>query len=64
MSEQWEYRVVVVVPTPGPGEQHWLNKQGADGWELVAWVKSDLSGYAIFKRPRRMRRSDGREGER
>lgn len=47
MTEQWEYQLAV---TPGnttwDNVEAWLNRLGADGWELVAF---DYGG-AICKR--------------
>ena len=62
---QWEYQTVSLAQSSGlinngtldvPTMQTWLNRLGAEGWELVSVFTTDSDGYSrfancVFKRP-------------
>ena len=45
-ADAWEYRVIDITPQiagrPGEKVEHTLNEMGAEGWELVATLRSSL----------------------
>jgi hypothetical protein len=53
----WEYKVVEKIGMEPPGlsdSQRVLNQLGADGWELVQFIRNEgeIRGIWIFKRPK------------
>jgi hypothetical protein len=53
----WEYKVVEKIGMEPPGlsdSQRGLNQLGADGWELVQFIRNEgeIRGIWIFKRPK------------
>jgi hypothetical protein len=62
---QWEYQTISLAQALGltgngaldvPTMQVWLNRLGAEGWELVSVFTTDSGGYSrfvncVFKRP-------------
>ena len=53
MTQKFEYRVVPHATSP---TEAWLNREGADGWQLVTVVadnptKADTAYKVIFTRP-------------
>ncbi len=62
---KWEYQTISLAQQAGllnngtldaPALQTWLNRLGAEGWELVSVFTTESGGYsrfvnAVFKRP-------------
>jgi hypothetical protein len=62
---QWEYQTISLAQAAGltgngaldvPAMQTWLNRLGAEGWELVSAFTTESGGYSrfvncVFKRP-------------
>jgi hypothetical protein len=50
-APRWEYQVATVTGDP-EGQVSYVNRYGAQGWELVQVTSNGTNEFWIFKRPR------------